>query len=139
MTLAYGFIPNHLFTIIGMLQMVLALTFSDHYGFSLLDFHWNFSKFILYLYPCWNLSPCMEYTLAGYLGGLAERCIAIAIFILFTWYQELQLLCMEPLDIRNWRFGYDCAFNAISGILGIGAAAENSKAYYWLILQILFA
>ncbi|HEX5892097.1 MAG TPA: hypothetical protein VFY41_04475 [Nitrososphaeraceae archaeon] len=46
---------------------------------------------------------------------------------------------MELLDIRNWRFSYDCAFNAISGVLGIGAAAENSKAYYWLILQILFA
>ncbi|HEX6029635.1 MAG TPA: hypothetical protein VFY64_11395 [Nitrososphaeraceae archaeon] len=49
------------------------------------------------------------------------------------------LCCMELLDIRNWRFGYDCAFNAISGVLGIGAAAGNSKAYYWLILQIVFA
>jgi hypothetical protein len=46
---------------------------------------------------------------------------------------------MELLDIRNWRFGYDCAFNAISGVLGIGAAAGNSKAYYCLILQIVFA
>jgi len=31
------------------------------------------------------------------------------------------------------------ASGAISGILGIVAAAGNTRAYYWLILQIVFA
>jgi rhomboid protease GluP len=31
------------------------------------------------------------------------------------------------------------ASGAISGILGIAAAAGNTRAYYWLILQIVFA
>ena len=31
------------------------------------------------------------------------------------------------------------ASGAISGILGIAAAAGNTRAYYWLILQIAFA
>jgi rhomboid protease GluP len=31
------------------------------------------------------------------------------------------------------------ASGAISGILGIAAATGNTRAYYWLILQIVFA
>ena len=31
------------------------------------------------------------------------------------------------------------ASGAISGILGIAAASGNTRAYYWLILQIVFA
>ena len=31
------------------------------------------------------------------------------------------------------------ASGAISGILGIAAAAGNTRAYYWLVLQIAFA
>jgi len=31
------------------------------------------------------------------------------------------------------------ASGAISGILGIAAAAGNTRAYYWLVLQIVFA
>jgi rhomboid protease GluP len=31
------------------------------------------------------------------------------------------------------------ASGAISGILGIAAAAGNTRAYYWLIIQIVFA
>jgi rhomboid protease GluP len=31
------------------------------------------------------------------------------------------------------------ASGAISGILGIAAVAGNTRAYYWLVLQIVFA
>jgi rhomboid protease GluP len=31
------------------------------------------------------------------------------------------------------------ASGAISGVLGIAAAAGNTRAYYWLILQIVLA
>jgi membrane associated rhomboid family serine protease len=31
------------------------------------------------------------------------------------------------------------ASGAISGILGIAAAAGNTRAYYWLLIQIVFA
>ena len=31
------------------------------------------------------------------------------------------------------------ASGAISGILGVAAVAGNTRAYYWLVLQILFA
>ena len=31
------------------------------------------------------------------------------------------------------------ASGAISGVLGIAAAAGNTRAYYWLVLQIVFA
>jgi rhomboid protease GluP len=31
------------------------------------------------------------------------------------------------------------ASGAISGVLGIAAAAGNNRAYYWLLIQIVFA
>jgi rhomboid protease GluP len=31
------------------------------------------------------------------------------------------------------------ASGAISGILGVAAVAGNTRAYYWLVLQIIFA
>jgi rhomboid protease GluP len=31
------------------------------------------------------------------------------------------------------------ASGAISGVLGIAAAAGNTRAYYWLVLQVVFA
>jgi hypothetical protein len=31
------------------------------------------------------------------------------------------------------------ASEAISGLLGIAAAAGNTRAYYWLLFQIVFA
>ncbi|MGB6592390.1 MAG: hypothetical protein WBE68_12885, partial [Candidatus Nitrosopolaris sp.] len=31
------------------------------------------------------------------------------------------------------------ASGAISGVLGIAAAAGNTRAYYWLVIQIVFA
>jgi hypothetical protein len=48
---------------------------------------------------------------------------------------------MKLLDLRLGTGGLVMigASNAISGVLGIGAAAGNAKAYYWLMLQIVLA
>ncbi len=48
---------------------------------------------------------------------------------------------MKLLDLRLGTGGLvmSGASNAISGVLGIGDAAGNAKAYYWLMLQIVFA
>jgi hypothetical protein len=48
---------------------------------------------------------------------------------------------MKLLDLRLGSGGLVMigASNAISGILGIGAAAGNAKAYYLLMLQIVLA
>ena len=78
-----------------------------------------------------------------YLGGYAERAVGILRYILIYIIAGISgALFYGAISTFILGSGHDVligASGAISGILGIAAAARNTRAYYWLILQIVFA
>jgi rhomboid protease GluP len=78
-----------------------------------------------------------------YLGGYAERAVGIAryilIYIIAGIAGALFYGAISTFILSNSHTVLIGASGAISGILGIAAAAGNTRAYYWLIIQIVFA
>jgi rhomboid protease GluP len=123
----YGFIPNNLFHIKNnnLLSDVLTRLFTSifiHSGIAHLAFN------ILAL---------------AYLGGYAERSVGIPryvlIYILAGIAGALFHSVIASSILGSGHVILVGASGAISGILGIAAAAGNTRAYYWLMLQIVFA
>jgi rhomboid protease GluP len=124
----YGFIPYNLFHINNnntILSDVLTRLFSQmfiHSGIAHLAFN------ILAL---------------GYIGGYAERTVGIPRYILIYISAGIAGALFHSL-IASYILGSGHviligASGAISGVLGIAAAVGNTRAYYWLVLQIVFA
>ena len=123
----YGFIPYNLFHINNnnLLSDVLTRLFSSmfiHSGIAHLAFN------ILAL---------------GYLGGYAERSVGVPRYVLIYISAGIAGALFHSI-IASYILGSGHviligASGAISGVLGIAAAAGNTKAYYWLVLQIVFA
>jgi membrane associated rhomboid family serine protease len=124
----YGFIPNNLFQINDnnvAISNVLTRLFTSmfiHSGIAHLAFN------ILAL---------------GYLGGYAERSVGspryVLIYILAGIAGALFHSVIASYILGSGHVILIGASGAISGVLGIAAAAGNTRAYYWLILQIVFA
>ena len=79
----------------------------------------------------------------GYLGGYAERSVGIPRYVLIYILAGIAGALFHSV-IASYILGSGHviligASGAISGVLGIAAAAGNARAYYWLILQIVFA
>jgi rhomboid protease GluP len=78
-----------------------------------------------------------------YLGGYAERSVGIlryvVIYILAGFAGALFYGVIATFILGNSHGVLIGASGAISGILGIAAAAGNTRAYYWLLFQIVFA
>jgi rhomboid protease GluP len=77
-----------------------------------------------------------------YLGGYAERAVGILRYILIYIFAGIAGAFFGAISTFILGSGHGVligASGAISGILGIAAAAGNTRAYYWLILQIVFA
>lgn len=78
-----------------------------------------------------------------YLGGYAERVVGILryilIYIIAGIAGALFYGTISTFILGNSHAVLIGASGAISGILGIAAAAGNTRAYYWLIIQIVFA
>ena len=123
----YGFIPYNLFHINNNNQLsdVLTRLFSSmfiHSGIAHLAFN------ILAL---------------GYLGGYAERSVGVPRYVLIYISAGIVGALFHSI-IASYILGSGHviligASGAISGVLGIAAAAGNTRAYYWLVLQIVFA
>ena len=129
----YGFIPDNLFHINNIDRSSNNLAISDvltrlftsmfiHSGIAHLAFN------ILAL---------------GYLGGYAERSVGIPRYVLIYILAGIAGALFHSV-IASYILGSGHviligASGAISGVLGIAAAAGNARAYYWLILQIVFA
>ena len=123
----YGFIPYNLFHINSSNQLsdVVIRLFSSifiHSGIAHLAFN------ILAL---------------GYLGGYAERSVGILRYVLIYILAGIVGAVFHSL-IASYILGSGHviligASGAISGVLGIAAAAGNRSAYYWLTIQIVFA
>ena len=124
----YGFIPNNLFHINNnnhAISDVLTRLFTSmfiHSGIAHLAFN------ILAL---------------GYLGGYAERSVGflryVLIYILAGIAGALFHSVIASYILGNGHVILIGASGAISGVLGIAGVAGNARAYYWLILQIVFA
>jgi rhomboid protease GluP len=121
----YGFIPDNLFHHNIAISDTLTRLFSSmfiHSGIAHLAFN------ILAL---------------GYLGGYAERSVGIPRYVLIYVLAGIAGALFHSV-IASYILGSGHviligASGAISGVLGIAAAAGNARAYYWLILQIVFA
>ena len=79
----------------------------------------------------------------GYLGGYAERSVGIPRYLLIYIIAGIAGALFHGV-IASYILGSGHvvligASGAISGVLGIAAAAGNTRAYYWLMLQIVFA
>jgi rhomboid protease GluP len=79
----------------------------------------------------------------AYLGGFAERAIGVSRYVLV--YLTSGIIAalfhgaIASYILQNGDVVLIGASGAISGVLGIAAAAGNSRAYYWLVIQIVFA
>lgn len=78
-----------------------------------------------------------------YLGGYAERAIGVPRYVLVYLTSGIVAAlfhgAIASYILHNGDVVLIGASGAISGVLGIAAAAGNSRAYYWLVLQIVFA
>lgn len=78
-----------------------------------------------------------------YLGGFAEKSIGIRRYIFVYLISGIAGALMHGIVssyiLGNGHVVLIGASGAISGVLGIAAATGNAKAYYWLMLQLVFA
>ncbi len=78
-----------------------------------------------------------------YLGGYAERAIGVPRYVLVYLVSGIVAALFHGIIasyiLHNGDVVLIGASGAISGVLGIAAAAGNSRAYYWLVIQIVFA
>ncbi|HKG31498.1 MAG TPA: rhomboid family intramembrane serine protease [Nitrososphaeraceae archaeon] len=79
----------------------------------------------------------------GYLGGYAERAIGVPRYVLVYLMSGIIAAlfhgAIASYILHNGNVVLIGASGAISGIFGIAAVAGNTRAYYWLVLQIVFA
>jgi rhomboid protease GluP len=78
-----------------------------------------------------------------YLGGYAERAIGVPRYVLLYLISGIVAALFHGIIasyiLHNGDVVLIGASGAISGVLGIAAATGNSRAYYWLMIQIVFA
>lgn len=79
----------------------------------------------------------------AYLGVYAERAIGVPRYVLVYFTSGIVAALFPGVIasyvLHNGNVVLIGASGAISGVLGIAAAAGNRRAYYWFFLQIIFA
>jgi rhomboid protease GluP len=79
----------------------------------------------------------------AYLGGYAERAIGVPRYVLVYFISGILAAlfhgAIASYILHNGNVVLIGASGAISGVLGIAAVAGNTRSYYWLLLQIVFA
>jgi rhomboid protease GluP len=78
----------------------------------------------------------------AYLGGYAERAIGVPRYVLVYLISGIVAALFHGIIasyiLHNGDVVLIGASGAISGVLGIAAATGNYRAYYWLVIQIVF-
>jgi rhomboid protease GluP len=129
----YGFIPNHIFYSEQNLPSELQSLSLDSLTrlFTSMFIHANF------IHIAFNLSAL------AYLGVYAERAIGVPRYVLVYFVSGVVAALFHGIIasyiLHNGNVVLIGASGAISGVFGIAAVAGNRSAYYWLILQIVFA
>jgi rhomboid protease GluP len=129
----YGFIPNDIFYSEQNLPSELQSLSLDSLTrlFTSMFIHANF------IHIAFNL-----FALA-YLGVYAERAIGVPRYVLVYFASGVVAALFHGIIasyiLHNGNVVLIGASGAISGVFGIAAVAGNRSAYYWLLLQIVFA
>jgi membrane associated rhomboid family serine protease len=158
----YGFIPNHLFYVSNAnddgnnnnnpadraqqnpLSSPLPLQSSEPQSSSSPSLPESLTRLFTSMFIHANIAHIAFNLLAlVYLGGYAERAIGVPRYVFIYLISGIVAALFHGIVasyiLHNGYVVLIGASGAISGILGVAAAAGNSRAYYWLVLQIAFA
>jgi rhomboid protease GluP len=158
----YGFIPNHLFYMSSAnndgnnnnnpadraqqnpLSSLLPLQSSDPQSSSSPSLPESLTRLFTSMFIHANIAHIAFNLFAlVYLGGYAERAIGVPRYVLVYLISGIVAALFHGIIasyiLHNGYVVLIGASGAISGILGVAAAAGNSRAYFWLVLQIVFA
>jgi len=149
----FGFIPNHIFNPdVGgrnnkaeQNSYTSSLQFSKpQSSFSSYSLPDSLTRLFTSMFIHANIAHIAFNLLAlAYLGVYAERAIGVPRYILV--YMTSGILAalfhgvIASYILHNGNVLLIGASGAISGVLGIAAVSGNTRAYYWLMLQIVFA
>ncbi len=145
----YGFIPNHLFNPddgnnkddFQQNSLTSLLQSSKPQSSTLLD---SLTRLFSSMFVHASVAHIAFNLFAlAYLGVYAERAIGVPRYVLvyFTSGVVAALFhgVISSYVLHNGNVVLIGASGAISGVLGVAAAVGNRRAYYWLVLQIVFA
>jgi rhomboid protease GluP len=137
----YGFIPNHLFAMYDDGNNYTDDKQSSTSSSSLPD---SLTRLFASMFIHANVAHIAFNLFAlVYLGGYAERAIGVTRYLLVYFTSGIVAAlfhgAIASYVLHNGDVVLIGASGAISGILGVAAVAGNTRAYYWLVLQIIFA
>jgi rhomboid protease GluP len=137
----YGFIPNHLF---AMYDDGNNYTDDKQLSTSSSSLPDSLTRLFASMFIHANVAHIAFNLFAlVYLGGYAERAIGVTRYLLVYFTSGIVAAlfhgAIASYVLHNGDVVLIGASGAISGILGVAAVAGNTRAYYWLVLQIIFA
>ena len=143
----YGFIPNQIFNVQNKQQNALTSLLhpsEPHSSLSLSSVPDSLTRLFASMFVHANIAHIAFNLVAlAYLGVYAERAIGVPRYVLIYLTSGVVAAlfhgAIASYILHNGNVVLIGASGAISGVLGIAAVTGNTRAYYWLALQIVFA
>jgi rhomboid protease GluP len=143
----YGFIPNQIFNLQNEQQNALTSLLQPsepHSSLSLSSVPDSLTRLFASMFVHANIAHIAFNLVAlAYLGVYAERAIGVPRYVLVYLTSGVVAAlfhgAIASYILHNGNVVLIGASGAISGVLGIAAVTGNTRAYYWLALQIVFA
>ena len=143
----YGFIPNQIFNVQNEQQNALTSLLhpsEPHSSLSLSSVPDSLTRLFASMFVHANIAHIAFNLVAlAYLGVYAERAIGVPRYVLIYLTSGVVAAlfhgAIASYILHNGNVVLIGASGAISGVLGIAAVTGNTRAYYWLALQIVFA
>jgi membrane associated rhomboid family serine protease len=143
----YGFIPNQIFNVQNEQQNALTSLLQPsepHSSLSLSSVPDSLTRLFASMFIHANIAHIAFNLVAlAYLGVYAERAIGVPRYVLVYLTSGVVAAlfhgAIASYILHNGNVALIGASGAISGVLGIAAVTGNTRAYYWLALQIVFA
>ena len=143
----YGFIPNQIFNVQNEQQIALTSLLQPsepQSSLSLSSLPDSLTRLFASMFIHANIAHIAFNLVAlAYLGVYAERAIGVPRYVLVYLTSGVVAALFHGAIayyiLHNGNVALIGASGAISGVLGIAAVTGNTRAYYWLALQIVFA
>ena len=144
----YGFIPNQIFNLQNVQQNALTSLLQpsepQSSSLSLSSVPDSLTRLFASMFVHANIAHIAFNLVAlAYLGVYAERAIGVPRYVLIYLTSGVVAAlfhgAIATYILHNGNVALIGASGAISGVLGIAAVTGNTRAYYWLALQIMFA
>ena len=143
----YGFIPNQIFNVQNEQENALTSLLQPsepHSSLSLSSVPDSLTRLFASMFVHANIAHIAFNLVAlAYLGVYAERAIGVPRYVLVYLTSGVVAAlfhgAIASYILHNGNVALIGASGAISGVLGIAAVTGNTRAYYWLALQIVFA